>query len=148
MKNIFLMTLLCIANYMNAQHCGFDSVSIIVVYVHSQNGVENIPNLRISIVDKNGIDLINYDKETMFFRQNLNFPFLKNDYGLVVSNGLKMDNLYLKVESPFVKSNSIKVKLYENDKYPLCGNYDNQDYSNPNRYSNRVYKPIDVIFYN
>jgi hypothetical protein len=148
MKKIFLITILFFANYINAQHCGFDGSSIIVVNVHSQNDMYNIPNLRISIVDKNGIHLINYEKETMYFRQNLSFPFLKSDYGLVVSSGLDMNNLYLKIESPYVKSNTIKVKLYNNDKYPLCGNYDNENYSNRNLYANRVYKPIDVIFSN
>ncbi len=143
MKKLFLGILFFTFFYSKAQHCGFDGASIIVVHVHQKNDLKTIPNLRITIVNEKGIDVFVKDT-TRSFQQSLKFPFLKDEYAFEISSGFDMDNLYLKIEN-FPQSNHIiKVKLYDNDLYRLCGNYNDEIYSY--NIGGRVFKPIEVIF--
>jgi hypothetical protein len=145
-----------------SQHCIFDVYSIIVVKVHSATDTNNIPNLKITLINNNL-----KTNDTLFFFQNpnklkfehianhkqYNFPFAKDNYCLVCKNNVTTENYSLKIEDIDGVNNGGEFKtaiihIYEIDKYPLCGRYDKTTYQDLN-HSNlgRVYKPLEVILY-
>jgi len=106
------------------QHCGYDFTSYLVVKVHEKGKSETIQNLRITIADSLGREVINVNNllswtkrnEPLVFTMNYKidksgvrvannspdsrwyFPFAKDQYLLSVTNTFKAENYFLKVE--------------------------------------------------
>jgi hypothetical protein len=106
------------------QHCGYDFTSYLVVKAHEKGKSETIKNLRISIADSLGREIINVNNllswtkrnEPLVFSMNYKidktgakvandtpdsrwfFPFAKDQYLLSVTNTFKAENYYLKVQ--------------------------------------------------
>ena len=122
-----------------AMHCGYDFTSYVVLDVHETGKKENIKNLKITIVDSLGNDLINTDNlyswknanEPMHFTFNYRigddnkrlpngtaatgkerwfFPFAKDNYLLSVANTFPADSLRFKIEDTDGKENGGKFK--------------------------------------
>lgn len=128
MKYIFIFFLLLSgslnAQIINAPHCGFDFTSYLVVNVHEKDKKENIKNLRITIVDSVGNEVINRNNRWSWVNNNkpllftpnykLNkagekvpnddpdakwfFPFAKDYYLLSVVNTFTADAFSIKIE--------------------------------------------------
>lgn len=50
-----------------AQHCQYDFASIIVVHAHGKNKADNIPNLKISMIDSLGNPVLDYKGNEIVF---------------------------------------------------------------------------------
>jgi len=151
------------------QHCAYDFASIIVVSIHEQDNLNNIPNLKVTIVDNEGNSVLDRNEKEIVFWQNpdkttfegfiesnnpvqnekIRFPFAKDNYIWVCSINFSLDDYYLKIEEigdsaqyrlPYYKF----IKLYEVDKFHLCDSYKSEDY-NKTFGSRRLYKPIEII---
>ncbi|WP_291117340.1 hypothetical protein [Flavobacterium sp. UBA6135] len=106
------------------QHCGYDFTSYLVVKVNEVGKSETIKNLRISIADSLGREVINVNNllswtkrnEPLVFSMNYKidkngakvaadtpesrwfFPFAKEHYLLSVTNTFNAENYFLKIE--------------------------------------------------
>lgn len=109
------------------QHCGYDFTSYLVLDVHENGKKENIKDLKITIVDSEGNDVINVNNTYSWTNSNkplafsLNykiddsgkritsetdknaksrwfFPFAKDNYLLSVANTFPAENFSVKVE--------------------------------------------------
>jgi hypothetical protein len=146
MKKIITLTLLILLSIqIKAQHCGFDFASIIVLNIHTKEKLEVIPNLKIELI---GDYPTNFKTKTLKFEQNLEFPFIKDYYGLVIPNNLNLENFKIKITDIDGFNNQgafgeIIIDLFKNDKYDLCGNYNKKNFVS--EYGKRLYQPIEVI---
>lgn len=122
---LFLIFLIAIP--VNAQqHCGFDFSSYIVLHIHEDGKTENIPNLKVTLVDSLGNDIININNkyswnkkdQVMQFSENYRidsngkkienttenqktrwfFPYSKDTYLLSVTNEFPADQMRVKIE--------------------------------------------------
>lgn len=128
MRILFLFILLipfsARTQVINAQHCGYDFTSYLVIHVHEKGSSETIKGLRISIADSLGRDVINVNNllswtnrnEPLVFKLNYKidkagnkvtadtaeskwfFPFARENYLLSVSNTFKADNYFIKIQ--------------------------------------------------
>ncbi len=166
MKNIIILTLAICFSFIKAQsqHCAYDSASIIVVSIHDKDSLNNIPNLKVTLVDSSGNAVLDsYNNEIVFWQnpkktiseynspknaKEIRYPFAKDNYVYVYDANFYVDDYYLKIEEteatskyrlPYYKHN----KLYEIDKFHLCSTYKKEDYFT---YSGRrLYKPVEII---
>ena len=110
-----------------AMHCGYDFTSYLVLDVHEQGKKENIKNLKITVVDSLGRDIINVNNmyswrntnQPLVFTPNYRigndnsplpegaaitgkerwfFPFAKDNYLLSVANTFEADRFAVKVQ--------------------------------------------------
>lgn len=147
------------------QHCAYDFASIIVVSVHEKDNLNNIQNLKISIVDSKGNTVSDHKEKEIVFWQNpeksstvfnnfenareIRYPFAKDNYVWVCGVNFSVDDYYLKIEevndsSQYRLPDYKLIKLYEVDKFHLCDSYKNEDY-HKSFGSRRLYKPIEII---
>lgn len=150
MRKIALFVLFLISNLIFAQHCPYDGSSVIVLKVHTRENQNTIPNLKVTLVKKKKKDKI-VNSKVYILTQNNRFPFLSDEYSIIIPSTLDIENYYLKIDSvceyvydDWTYYGTTEIKLTENDKFRLCGNYDIDDYKDVS-YSERVYKPIEVI---
>lgn len=116
------------------QHCGYDFTSYLVLDVHENGKKENIKDLKITIVDSEGNEVINVNNvyswtnsnKPMVFLPNYKidengkkisgetdknvksrwfFPFAKDSYLLSVANTFPAENFSIKVEDIDGKAN-------------------------------------------
>lgn len=148
MKKMIICLIILLSNVINAQHCPYDGSSIIIAKIHTRENKNTIPNLKVTLVKKDKKSKI---KKEFILTQSNNFPFLTDEYSLIVGNRFDVENYYLKIESVCEYGNNDwtfygtkEIKLTEIDKFPLCGNYHSNDYYDSTS-GERVYKPIEVI---
>lgn len=148
MRKIVLFVILQISNFINAQHCSYDGSSIIILKIHTREDDNTIPNLKVSLVKKDNKGKI---KKVFILTQSNNFPFLTDEYSLIVGNTFDIENYYLKIESVCEFSNDewtkyylTEIKLFENDINGLCDHHD-ASAKNFKYIDGRVYKPIEII---
>jgi uncharacterized membrane protein len=149
MRKIVVIVILVISNFSSAQHCPYDFSDIIVLKVHTRENQNTIPNLKVTLVKKKKDKIVN--SKVYILTQNNRFPFLSDEYSIIIPSRLEIKNYYLIIESVCEYGDSgwtyygtKEIKLAENDKFPLCGNYDSNDYYDSS-FGERVYKPIEVI---
>lgn len=150
MKKLAILLTLLMSSLCNAQHCPYDGAAIIVVKIHERGNENTIQNLRVTLVKKKKDKIVN--DAAYVLTQNGGFPFLSDEYSVIVPNRLDMKNYYLKIESVCeYRDNELSYfkttenKLDENDLYPLCGNYDSSEYSTVMRSEGRIYHPLEII---
>lgn len=171
MKNqlFILISFILLSGIAFGQHCAYDFTSIIVVSIHEKDNLNNIPNLKVTIVDSEGNKVLDRNENEIIFWQNpeqttfegfidnnnpaqnekIRFPFAKDNYIWVCSVSFNLDDYYLKIEEI---NDSLQyrlpdykfIKLYEVDKFHLCDSYRNEDY-HKNFGSRRLHKPIEII---
>lgn len=149
MKKILIFLFFLVSNVINAQHCPYDFSDIIVLKVHTIENQNTIPNLKVTLIKKKKDKIVN--NKVYILTQNNRFPFLSDEYSVIIPSRLDIENYYLKIESFCEYGNNDwtfygtkEIKLTEIDKFPLCGNYDSNDYYD-STFGERVYKPIEVI---
>jgi hypothetical protein len=128
MRFLFLLFLLLSfsskAQVINAQHCGYDFTSYLVINVHEKGKSETIKGLRITIADSIGREVVNVNNllswtnrnEPLVFKLNYKidktgskvatdtpdskwfFPFAKENYLLSVTTTFKADNYFVKIQ--------------------------------------------------
>lgn len=149
MKNILFVLVILFYNSILAQHCPYDGSSIIVLKVHTPDNSNTIPNLKVTLVKKKQDKIVK--SPVYILTQTNKFPFLSDEYSIIVGHNFDTENWYLKIESVceygdnnYVTLETTEIKITENDKYNLCGNFDSYEYETA--FGERVYKPIEVMF--
>jgi hypothetical protein len=177
MRYIALLIIFLSAFTAKAQvmHCGYDFTSYIVLDVHESGKKENIKNLKITIVDSLGNDLINVNNvysfknanQALVFTSNYLigddnkrlepgvtakkeryfFPFAKDNYLISVSNTFKADNFSVKIQDVDGAENGGKFKtiILPLYSYNMYILCSNESQAAAMKFGRKMNKPIDVV---
>ena len=156
-------------------HCGYDFTSYIVLDVHEAGKKENIKNLKITIADSLGRDLININNAYSWKNTNAPlkfsfnyrigddnqplpngaaatkerwfFPFAKDNYLLSVTNKFPADKLQFKIEDIDGKENGGKFKtlLMPLYAYNMYILCANESQQAAMKFGRKMNKPVDVV---
>jgi hypothetical protein len=176
MRYLYLLLLLSVFSAKaQVMHCGYDFTSYVVLDVHEAGKKENIKNLKITVVDSLGRDIINVNN--MYSYKNANqplaftsnyriddnnkklaegavatkerwfFPFAKDNYLLSVSNTFQADNFSIKVEDIDGKENGGKFKtlILPLHSYNMYVLCSNESQQAAIKFGRKMNKPIDVV---
>ncbi|WP_157486007.1 hypothetical protein [Flavobacterium soli] len=154
------------------QHCGYDFSSYIVMHIHEDGKSENISNLKVTLVDSLGNDVINVNNkyswnksgQIMKFYENYRiddagkkientpenqkarwfFPFAKDTYLLSVTNDFPADQMRVKIEdvSENPQYETEIIQLYAFNMYVLCTT---QVQQKAQQFGPRANKPVNVV---
>lgn len=169
----FLFFLSLITFSANAQqHCGYDFSSYVVLHIHEDGKPENIANLKVTLVDSVGNDVINTNNkyswnkkdQVMKFSENYKidnngkkienttenqkprwfFPYSKDTYLLSVTNEFPADNMRVKIEDVSEKPQyeTEIIQLYAFNMYILCTT---QAQQKAQQFGPRANKPVNVV---
>jgi len=171
---ILLLTL-SVSAQQNVMHCGYDFTSYVVLDVHEAGKKENIKDLKITIVDSLGRDVVNINNvfswkntnEPLRFsfnyqigddykrltegvvatRERWFFPFAKDNYLLSVSNTFPADNFHFKIEDTDGKANGGKFKTMTLPlySYNLYVLCSNESQQAAIKFGRKMNKPVDVV---
>ena len=151
----------------NQMHCGFDFTSYLVLHVHESSKMENIKNLKITIVDAQNNEVLNVNNAYSWTNSNkplqfsLNyqidskgnkisepvenarwfFPYAKDHYLLSIANTFPADDFSVKVEDPSKKYKTQIVKLYAFNMYVLCAAQSEKAV----QFGKKPNRPIDIV---
>ncbi|MCO6175962.1 hypothetical protein NHF50_12995 [Flavobacterium sp. NRK F10] len=163
MKCIFSLLIFFFSwnSFSQIQHCGYDFTSYLVVDVYENGKTENVKELKISIVDENGNEVVNvnnlysWNKANlpMVFTQNYLvsnegekeryfFPYAKDQYFISVTNTFPAEQFSIKIEDPngIYKSQMLPLQSY--NLYILCSAENERQARSFGPRSNR---PIEVV---
>lgn len=156
-------------------HCGYDFTSYIVLDVHEAGKTENIKNLKITIVNKEGKEVINLNNvysfkhanEPLLFSLNYKigddnkrlaegetsdkerwfFPFAEGNYLLSVANTFPADDFSVKVEDVDGEENGGKFKTVTISlyRYNMYVLCSNDSKQAAMKFGRKMNKPIDII---
>ena len=159
----------------NAMHCGYDFTSYIVLDVHESGKKENIKNLKITVVDSLGRDVINIGNlysfknanQPMLFsfnyligddnkkleegavakKERYFFPFAKDNYLLSVSNTFDADKFSVKIQDTDGKENGGKFKtlILPLYKYNMYVLCSNESQQAAIKFGRKMNKPVDIV---
>jgi len=156
-------------------HCGYDFTSYVVLDIHEDGKKENVKNLRVTIVDSIGNEVINkankysynHADEPMVFTFNYKigddnkrlaegataakerwfFPYAKDNYLLSVVNTFPADSFQVKIEDTDGKENGGKFKtvLIPLNSYNMYILCSNESQQAAMKFGRKMNKPIDVV---
>ncbi|MDV6168634.1 hypothetical protein R1T16_09380 [Flavobacterium sp. DG1-102-2] len=159
----------------NAMHCGYDFTSYVVLDVHESGKKENIKNLKITVVDSLGRDLVNVGNlysfknanQPMVFsfnyligddnkkleegavakKERYFFPFAKDNYLLSVSNTFDADKFSVKIEDTDGAANGGKFKTLTLPlyKYNMYVLCSNESQQAAIKFGRKMNKPVDIV---
>lgn len=123
---------------MSIPHCGYDFTSYLVINAHENGKIENIKNLRITLIDSSGNEVIN--KSNLYSWVNSNKPLLFTPNYKIDSNNKKVEqsNTEGKWFFPFAKdyyllsvvntfeAEKFLVKIEDIDKQENGGDFETQ----------------------
>jgi hypothetical protein len=171
MRFLYLFLFLSICSAKAQQHCGYDFSSFLVLHIHEEASKENIPNLKVTLIDFFGNELVNIgnkyswtdrDKILQFYEnykidgqgKKLNensseekirwfFPFAKATYIIAVTNDFPMEGIRAKIEDTSEKPifQTQIIILFVTNLYVLCTTQAQKAQS----FGARINKPVDVI---
>jgi hypothetical protein len=163
MKNklSFLFLLFSIFCYSQVPHCGFDFTSYLVVTAHENGQSSFIDNLKITIVNESGEDVVNTNnslswknKDTVLLfeknylvnesgkKESWFFPYAKASYFLSVTNTFPADNFSVKIEDSNGVYKTQIIPLQNFNMYILCSS-ENEKQSR--QFGPRTNRPIEVV---
>jgi hypothetical protein len=163
MKKLFSIFFFLISffSFSQIQHCGFDFTSYLVVDVHENGKTVNLDNIKITVVDKEGKEVINVNNslswkdgnKPMIFSKNyiINkeggkerwfFPYAKDNYLLSITNTFPAENYNIKVEDVSGKFKTQIIELNSFNLYILCSS---ENEKQARRFGPRSNSPIDVV---
>ncbi len=181
MRNLLFLIIVFISFSAKAQipgstmHCGYDFTSYVVLDVHEQGKTENVKNLKITIVDSLGRDLINVNnlyswknanKPLMFSlnyrigddnkklaegataeKERWYFPFAKDNYLLSVANTFPADNFGAKVEDIDGEDNggSYKTTIIPLYAYNMYVLCSNESRDAGVKFGRKMNKPVEIV---
>lgn len=142
-------------------HCGFDFTSYLVVKVHEEGKSDNIPDLKISVVNEKGEEIINennklswkFGNQALFFTRNQLiskynepekwfFPYSGDTYLLSVTNTFPAEELYIKIQDTKGKFKEQLVQLQAFNMYILCSSENERQ---ARTFGPRTNNPIEVV---
>lgn len=159
----------------NAMHCGYDFTSYIVLDVHENGKTDKIPNLKITVVDSTGRDIINVNNmyswnnanKAMAFSSNYRidadgkrleqgatvvkerwfFPFAKDNYLISVANTFPADRFSIKIEDVDGADNGGKFKTFimPLNSYNMYILCSNESQQAAVKFGRKMNKPIDIV---
>lgn len=162
MKNLYsiLFFLFSILTFSQIQHCGYDFTSYVVVNAHENGKSENEKNLKITVVNSNGTDVINVNNmyswnnsnQPLVFQQNYLiskegekeryfFPYAKDNYFISVANTFPAERFGIKIEDTKGIYKTQIVPLQSFNLYILCST-ENQK---AKMFGKRTNSPVEVI---
>ncbi|WP_297334564.1 hypothetical protein [Flavobacterium sp.] len=172
---LFLLLSVGVQAQFGQMHCGYDFTSYVVLDVHEAGKTENIKNLRITVVDSLGRDVINANNAYSFKNANkplefyLNyrigndnkplpdgatttkerwfFPFAKDNYLLSVANTFPADRFSIKVEDIDGDENGGKYKTVTIPlySYNMYVLCSNESQQATVKFGRKMNKPIDIV---
>jgi hypothetical protein len=163
MKHLFsiFFFLFSFFGFCQIQHCGFDFTSYVVVDVHENGKKENLENIKITVLDKEGNEVININNslswkdgnKPMIFTQNFLvskegeqerwfFPYAKDNYLLSVTNTFSAENYAIKIEDLSGKYKTQIIDLYSYNLYILCSS---ENEKQARTFGPRKNRPIEVV---
>ena len=97
-KLSFFFLLFSLFSFGQVPHCGFDFTSYLVVKVHEEGKTENIPDLKITLVNEKGAEIINENNKYSWKYGNQALVFTRNH---LISNQTKLRNGFFRIrETP------------------------------------------------
>ena len=142
-------------------HCGFDFTSYLVVKAHEEGKSDNIADLKITLVNEKGIEIINennkyswkYGNQSLVFTRNhlINtpsepekwfFPYAGDTYLLSVTNTFPADEFYIKIQDTKGNYKEQVVQLQAFNMYILCSSENERQ---ARSFGPRSNNPIEVI---
>lgn len=142
-------------------HCGFDFTSYLVVKAHEDGKVENIADLKISLVNEQGEAVINENNKyswknanqaLIFTRNHLIsksnepekwfFPYAGDTYLLSVTNTFPAEDFYIKIQDTQGRFQEQLVQLQAFNMYILCSSENERQ---ARSFGPRTNSPIEVI---
>jgi len=169
----FFILLLMVGVYSGKaqQHCGYDFSSFFVLHIHEEGSKENIPNLKVTLIDFFGNELVNTgnkyswsdrDKVMQFYenykidskgtklppdttdeKARWYFPYAKATYIIAVSNDFPVDGIRVKIEDIADKPvfQTQIIPLFVGNLYVLC----TTQAAKAHQFGARINKPVDVV---
>ncbi len=158
-----------------AQHCGYDFTSYLVLNVHEEGVKENIKGLKLTLVDLDGKEVINTnnqyswkdnDKVLVFSfnylidennqrieqpiegtKERWFFPYAKDNYFLSIVNTFPADQLKVKIEDIDGNQNGgvFETQIVELNYFDLFVLCTNQARDYAVQFGRKANKPLEVI---
>lgn len=175
MRYIVLLIVFTLSARAQVMHCGYDFTSYVVLDVHEAGKKENIKNLRITVVDSTGNDVINVNNvyswkngnQPLLFSLNYKigddnkrlpegatatkerwfFPFAKDNYLLSVANTFPADSFSVKIEDTDGEQNGGKFKtvIIPLYSYNMYILCSNESEQAAVKFGRKMNKPVDVV---
>ena len=142
-------------------HCGFDFTSYLVVKAHEEGKSDNISDLKITLVNEKGIEIINennkyswkYGNQALVFTRNhliskpneaekWFFPYSGDTYLLSVTNTFTAEDFFIKIQDTKGKYKEQLVQLQAFNMYILCSSENERQ---ARSFGPRSNNPIEVI---
>lgn len=142
-------------------HCGFDFTSYLVVKAHEDGKLDNIADLKISLVNEKGEEVINENNKyswknanqaLIFTRNHLIsksnepekwfFPYAGDTYLLSVTNTFPAEEFYIKIQDAQGRFQEQLVQLQAFNMYILCSSENERQ---ARSFGPRTNSPIEVI---
>lgn len=163
MKHLFCIffSLFSLISFSQIQHCGFDFTSYLVVDVHENGKSVNLDQIKISVIDKEGNEVINTNNtlswkdgnKPMIFSKNYLiskegekerwfFPYAKDNYLLSVTNTFPAEQYSIKVEDLNHRFKTQIIELNSFNLYILCSS---ENEKQARKFGPRTNSPIEVV---
>ena len=171
MRYFFTLLIFLSLSVKAQEHCGYDFSSYLVLHVHEEGSKENIPNLKVTLIDFFGNELVNTGNKyswtdrdkVMSFYENYKidgqgkrltvdsteekirwfFPFAKATYLISVTNDFPIEGIRAKIEDVSEKPvyQTQIINLFAYNMYVLC----TTQAQKAQQFGARVNKPVDVV---
>jgi len=141
-------------------HCGYDFTSYLVVDVHENGKTENYSEANITLVDENGVVVLNANNmyswknanEPLVFTQNYIiskpdeklryfFPYATDQYFLSVTSTFPAENFSIKIEDKLGKYKTQFIPLQSFNMYILCST----ETQKAKMFGKRTNSPVEVV---
>ncbi len=142
-------------------HCGFDFTSYLVVKAHEDGKSDNIADLKITLVNEKGVEVINENNKyswknanqsLVFSRNHLIstsnepekwfFPYAGDTYLLSVTNTFPAEDFYIKIQDTRGVFQEQLVQLQAFNMYILCSSENERQ---ARTFGPRTNSPIEVV---
>jgi len=142
-------------------HCGFDFTSYLVVKAHEDGKSENVADLKITLVNEKGVEVINENNkyswknanQALIFTRNYLisksnepekwfFPYAGDTYLLSVTNTFPAEDFYLKIQDTKGVFQEQLVQLQAFNMYILCSSENERQ---ARTFGPRTNSPIEVV---
>lgn len=160
-KTTIFFLLFSLYSFAQVPHCGFDFTSYLVVKAHEEGKSDNIPDLKITLVNEKGEVVINENNKyswkfgnqaLMFTRNHLIskpnepekwfFPYASDTYLLSVTNTFPAEEFYIKIQDTKGKFHDQVIQLQSFNMYILCSSENERQ---ARTFGPRTNNPIEVV---
>ncbi|NHM04204.1 hypothetical protein [Flavobacterium celericrescens] len=157
----FFFLLFSLFTFGQVPHCGFDFTSYLVVKAHEEGKTENIPDLKITLVNEKGEVVINennkyswkFGNQALIFSKNYIiskqneavkwfFPYAGDTYLLSVTNTFPAEDFYIKIEDNKAIYKTQILQLQAFNMYILCSSENERQ---ARTFGPRSNNPIEVV---